>query len=407
MEKIEQNVKEAICQMFDKIPIYNTHSHFGVNMECQEDISLKYIWDKSYCVWANDFPLESERINLFLNQGGHNSYTRFLLSGIEKVYKKSVCKDNLTLLNQAIQQQYQDEEILEKSLRQYCAYTTVLVDNYIEPGCCALSNQLFKSVYRVDMFLHGWNLAKKSRDGAHVYSIENISESITFDAYLNTMEETIKRLKNQNIIVALKLGIAYERALEFSSACYDEAKAAFHNEKADAQQIRKFEDFIVFKIAKIAAEYNLPLQIHTGLGILQGANAIYLQELIASNPKTKFVLFHGNFPWTDDLLGLAHKFQNVYIDLCWLPLISPTVATRFLQEAMDIVGSKRISWGCDTRTLEESVGAVIALKEILVNAFSIAIQAHTMNMQEVEQLLENILYRNAETLYEEEFLVSQ
>lgn len=67
----------------------------------------------------------------------------------------------------------------------------------------------------------------------------------------------------------------------------------------------------------------------------------------------------------DDLLGLLHSYSNVYADLCWLPLISTSAAKRFLREALEIGGSNRILWGCDTWTSEESYGAVLAFRRVV------------------------------------------
>ena len=72
------------------------------------------------------------------------------------------------------------------------------------------------------------------------------------------------------------------------------------------------------------------------------------------NMGVKFLYDHSYCNWMDDLLGLLHSYSNVYADLCWLPLISTSAAERFLREALEIGGSNRILWGCDTWTSEES-----------------------------------------------------
>lgn len=78
-----------------------------------------------------------------------------------------------------------------------------------------------------------------------------------------------------------------------------------------------------------------------------------------SNPDTKFVLFHCSFPWADDVTGLLHAYRNVYCDLCWLPILSPSAAEYTLHQLIEIGTSDKICWGCDTWTSEESYGARI------------------------------------------------
>ena len=81
-------------------------------------------------------------------------------------------------------------------------------------------------------------------------------------------------------------------------------------------------------------------------------------------PQLRFDLFHGGYPWMDDLLGLLHNYANVYADLCWLPLISTSAAKRFLREALEVGGASRLLWGCDTWTSEESYGATLAFRRV-------------------------------------------
>ena len=66
-----------------------------------------------------------------------------------------------------------------------------------------------------------------------------------------------------------------------------------------------------------------------------------------------------------DIAGLAHVYSNVWADLCWLPLISPTAAHRLMHELIDVCNTDRVVWGCDTWTSEESYGARLAFLEVL------------------------------------------
>ncbi len=122
---------------------------------------------------------------------------------------------------------------------------------------------------------------------------------------------------------------------------------------------------MMYEIAKIASEKDVPFQVHTGLGSMNNTNAVHLNSLIKDNPDTKFVLFHGSFPWTDDIIGLLHTYPNVYADLCWLPLISQTAAKHALHQMIEVATADKITWGCDTWTGEESLGAKFAMAKVL------------------------------------------
>lgn len=100
------------------------------------------------------------------------------------------------------------------------------------------------------------------------------------------------------------------------------------------------------------------------------------------NMGVKFLYNHSYCNWMDDLLGLLHSYSNVYADLCWLLLISTSAAKRFLREALEIGGSNRILWGCDTWTSEESYGAVLAFRRVVSEVLSEMCQEGYLSCEE-------------------------
>ena len=69
---------------------------------------------------------------------------------------------------------------------------------------------------------------------------------------------------------------------------------------------------------------------------------MHLVNLFIEYREAKFDLFHGGYPYTGELLALAKNFPNVYLDLCWLHIISPTAAVCMLHEAIETVPVNKI-----------------------------------------------------------------
>ncbi len=107
------------------------------------------------------------------------------------------------------------------------------------------------------------------------------------------------------------------------------------------------------------------MQIHTGMGQGRRTNALWLQEVIQSNPQTRFVLLHGSYPWVEDIPALVRLYPNVFADLCWLPLGSTRAGKFLLHELIENATSDKVMWGCDTWTAEESYGALLSLRFVL------------------------------------------
>ena len=114
------------------------------------------------------------------------------------------------------------------------------------------------------------------------------------------------------------------------------------------QEVVDFQDYIMWRLVGLSAAHELPFQIHTGHGKLQGSNPLLLLDLIEANPRTKFVLFHGGYPWVGETGAIVLRHgRHVWVDSVWLPTISPTLARRALHEWLEVMPSDRILWGAD------------------------------------------------------------
>ncbi len=158
--------------------------------------------------------------------------------------------------------------------------------------------------------------------------------------------------------ICLKTTLAYERTLQFENVTKAQANKVFGRPRKDltSEEIKQFEDFIMWRLVELSAKHDLPFQIHTGQARIQGSNPMLLVDLIQDNPKTKFILFHGGFPWVGETGVIAMRFHNVWIDSCWLPTLSYTMAKRAYTEWLEVCPSNRIMWGSDTGTAEGIYG---------------------------------------------------
>ena len=99
------------------------------------------------------------------------------------------------------------------------------------------------------------------------------------------------------------------------------------------------------------------------------------------------------------MAGLLHSHQNVYCDLCWLLIVSPSAAEYMLHQLIEIGTSDKISWGCDTWTSEESYGAKIGLNNVLAGVLAEKVEKKYFNINDAECIIKNILYGNPKSLY--------
>jgi hypothetical protein len=383
-------------------PVTNTHSHHLRDDEFQ-DVSLFKLVSRSYVNWIMDAFSEDgpEARAHFLVKHRCNSYATWLIRAIEALHPvgRPLSLDTWDAYDAAIREAYGDPQHHLRILAQRCGYHAVILDKYDDPGADNGHPELFKPTLRCDPFFSGYDPALRSHDGVSAYDTIAYTPGMTLAEYVARLRERIVQARQVQGIIALKIGMAYERPLDFCNRDARRAERAFLNPAATAPEICDFQDYIMYTLAGFAAELDLPIQIHTGLGQLKGTNAMGLCELIEQNPGVRFDLFHGSYPWTDDILALAHNFNRVYVDLCWLPIISTSRAVAFVKEALEVTDAGRILWGCDTWTSEESYGALLAGRYCIAKALAEMVAEGRFDLAYAKSLGENILDRNARQLF--------
>ena len=111
-----------------------------------------------------------------------------------------------------------------------------------------------------------------------------------------------------------------------------------------ALRLKPFQDASFWAVFEKAGELGLPVQIHSGLEFQQpwDGRPTCLIPSLNRFPETKFVIFHGSYPYMAELTGLAKGFPNVYLDLAWFHLLSRYQARAWLAEWLDVLPHNKI-----------------------------------------------------------------
>jgi len=386
-------------ELFNRLkcePIINTHSHHLPD-EYHQKLNLENVLRNSYVNWCGK-PIPSScsksEITLFLNTVRSRSFFVWLEKALMELYgiDEHLSADTWDVYSLAIQKAHEDGNRHIKILRDKCNYKSIFLDTYWNPGDDNNHPEIFKPVYRVDSIFYGYNRTAKDHDGNNFQVLQN--QAITDICEYTGLIEKVLREKKQAGYTVLKCAIAYDRSLHFEPATKEKARKAMR-ENPDAEDIKAFQDYVFDRILKIAAELSMAVQIHTGLGLMIDSNAMHLKPIIERNPETTFWLMHGSYPWSGDIAGLTYTYPNVWADLCWLPLLSPTAAQRLLHELIDVCNADRIVWGCDTWTSEESYGARLAFLNVLSRVLSERMEAGLMHEFDAIQYARMIMHENA------------
>ena len=287
----------------------------------------------------------------------------------------------------------------EMCIRDRCKYQKVIVDTYWNPGSDNGRPELFTPSFRLDLFFLGYKKGLRNHDGVSLE--ENFGElPDNLQDYVEWVRKWIIQKKSEGC-VALKIAMAYERSLHFEKVTREQAERVFRLKESDITQedIRCFQDYLFWKICEIAAEVSLPLQCHTGMGQVIDTNILQLNNVIKNNPETKFVLLHCGFPWVDDLFSIVDGYPNLYPDLTWLPILSYTASKRVMHQLIEMSQIDKICWGCDTWTVEESYGSLLAFRFSLCSVLREKIEDGYLSVNNAKDIIDKILFDNAGKIY--------
>jgi predicted TIM-barrel fold metal-dependent hydrolase len=211
--------------------------------------------------------------------------------------------------------------------------------------------------------------------------------------------------------VGVKIGIAYRRTIRFEKVQRCDAERVFTRlfghlgEGPSWEEARPLQDYMFHQITRAAVEHDVPIQIHTGLqegngNVLENSNPLLLTNLCLEYPQAKFDLFHGGYPFTGEALALAKNFSNVFLDLCWLYIISPSAGARMLHEAIETIPANKIfAFGGDFIIPEGSYGHSVMARRVVSRVLTEKVEEGYLTEDEAVALARRMLRENPAALF--------
>jgi predicted TIM-barrel fold metal-dependent hydrolase len=425
---VAQNTRETatyrrIKVCLDAVPAIDTHDHLVpfdrltnmVQTDRGKGMNLAAIWKNSYYSWYNpctpwkpgmkfdDWWATAK--NDFVNARATGFY-RFLLPAFQDLYRidfDSITDSQAAALDRRIFDNYRDPRWLYQVITERANIELILNDPYWARFAFKTDYPFVVLVLNVNSMFKGTHPSelRDPMDDPYRFAREHNLTVNSLDDYVNLLDRIVSHAKGCGA-VCLKQTLAYERTLDFQNVPRDRAAAAFGRprSKLRPQEIRDFEDFIMWRLVELAAKHDLPIQIHTGHARIQGSNPMLLVDLIQANPRTKFVLFHGGYPWVGETGAIVtRQSSHVWIDSVWLPTISYTMAKRAFHEWLEVMPSNRILWGADCNHAEGVYGATEFTRRCLAEVLAEKVDRGDLAESHALRIGRQILRDNALELF--------
>lgn len=406
------------------LPVFDVHEHHMPEILGNRDVGLIELFWQSYGGWtqARPYPLPSEAhfedpmfastggggwedIAKFVEHSGSNACVRNLIRALTELYdldEDGITPENWHRLDAEIRRRHQDDawrrEVLDRA-----RIDRIITDPFNAPLLDAHEalGERYRCVLRINALAFGWHPESLDHNGngAHRFAVEIGHRLDSFDDYLDMLEVLIDTLAERHQ-VGLKNALAYDRSVNFDDVDEALARRAWGQRHPTPQQRKAFGDVIVDRLCRLAGERDVPFQMHLGSAQIRGSHPMHAAGLIERHPNTRFLLMHLAFPWSRDLLGLAFVYRNIWLDLTWSALLSPTYFKQSLHEAIEVLPDEsRLMIGGDNWHVEETYGAIHLMRRLIGEVLQEKVDNGYFQVDDARRLARKMLSENASRLF--------
>lgn len=422
-EKPAPSTVQRIRDHLDTVPLVDTHDHLYpypllskmMGLEPGRSLNLASFWHRSYYrmlrpipPWTPETKFEEwwPQAKAVFEVGKGTSFYRYLLPAFRDLYGvdfEHLSDEEARTLDRRISENYKDSRWLSHVVTERANIELMFVD----PPWARLALTTYYPfevlVLNVTTLVRGFHPGEFTQefDDPYVFAKRQGLDIRSLEEYLELLDRLFLAAKKAGA-VCLKTTLAYQRALSFENVPRARAEGVFGRPRAElsAEDIRAFEDFILWRLVELSAKHELPFQFHTGIARPQGSNPLLLADLIEANPKTKFILMHGGYPWLGETAILAMKFSsNVWVDTNWLATISHSAAKRAFHEWLEVIPADRLMFGADSDFPEEIYGSTVVMRRCLAEVLAEKVDAGDLEEAYALKVGRQILRENALKLF--------
>ena len=390
------------------LPIVDVHEHHIPAIFLNPDVGILDLIRQSYVSWTQTYgggammgPGDWTELAGFLEKSGSNAFVRNLLRGICDIYDvgaEGITERNWREIDARIRARHRDP-FWVSTLMKGAGVMQIITDVYPDPvlDVRPALGENYRSVFRMNAFALGWHprscdhngncaadLARKL--GLKLDSFEDIQPAI---------QQIVATLAARGQ-VGVKNALAYDCDLTFDPPNPGLARRAWGNPDPEPLERKGFIDFVVDAFCVAAGDYNIPMQMHLGTARLRGSHPLNVAGLIERHPRTRFLLMHLAYPWSSELLAMAFAYRNIWIDLSWSFLLSPSHFERAFAEAIEVLPDEsRMMLGGDNWHAEETCAAIGLGRRLIADVLEARIAKGYFREEDARRLARKIFFENA------------
>lgn len=415
---------QLIRETLDNTSIVDVHEHHIPEILLCREVGLLQLLRQSYAGWAvarpyalpsehrtGDPMLESaedatwEDVRAFVEDCGSNHFVRHMVQAILDLHAPGdthLTASNWAEIDARIREAHRHESWSRKLL-QRANVETVITDPYTDPllDPTKVLGTNYRSVMRINSLACGWHPDSRDHNGNSSHELLGRigRQPGGIDDYVVGIEQLVDGMRSRHQ-VALKNALAYDRDLHFDVPDVACAREAWGRRTPSPAQQKAFGDWVVDHVCGLAGQRDLPVQMHLGTAIIRGSHPMNVAPLIERHPGTRFLLMHLAYPWSRDLLGMAFVYRNIWIDLTWSLLLSPSHFKLALHEAIEILPDEsRMMIGGDNWHAEETWATMRLARRLISEVLAEKVEQGYFRVDDALRLGRKILQQNAQQFF--------
>ena len=313
-----------------KVDVFTLFSHYT-----RTDIITAGMKPQDYDRLLNpDLPLEMrwQMFEPYLDQIRFGSYARAAFIAAREFYgAEEISRKTYQAITKAMQA-FNKPGIYKKVLRDKCNIRTALT----QAGRTDYDLDLLVPLMPLDTYAGIWSWEQVQKNAAGLGMPAN-----SVDDYIAVMRAGVKRWKEQGA-VGIKMASQPFAAPDRKEACECFERIRCQGEK-NLGHINPLWTYLMNQMLDICAEADLTVAVHSGVwGDFRQLDPTHMIPVITAHPNTRFDLYHAGIPYVREAGQMGKNFPNVWLNLCWCHIVSPSMTRSFLDEWIDMVPVNKI-----------------------------------------------------------------
>jgi len=409
----EEGFDKRIEEYVNNLWIIDTHEHLIMEKERLQKadrIDFTYLFKNYYFMgdiisagfrpellnglYSYTFPIR-ERWELFkpiLEVTRNTAYQRASLFAARDIYGIDDINDSTYLLLSQKMQEENKPGLYRKILKDKGKIELSILD----VGHQNFDRDFYRHVERFDNFIYVFSMHQiKSLGDKYEVNVQSL------DDYVMVLRKAFKEGLDYKMI-GIKSGLAYDRTIKYNNTTKKKADAVFQKladgQQATKEEIKALQDYMMHRVLDLANEFQMPVQFHTGLvgNYITNSKPTLLTNLFMEYPKVSFIVFHSSYPYGGELSVLAKMYSNVFIDMCWTPVISPAYSIRYLDQILETVPANKImAFGGDYSDVELAYAHSVFARRIVIKVLTEKVRSGYFTEKEALNIARKILRENA------------